>query len=377
MDSEIPTSITGRTQEKIVPEKNALDYIDKLFYVLGKVTRPSKHEGIERSLALRTERALLYKKIKQTKNAEEKRQLTSEAQERDKIFKEYLQQGEVLVNLGELGKQVSRYIEMNPPESRKDKGKDDPPVVIIAGLSNDIDCVGALTRELPYQGRKTFMIGYPESFMGRVTPEFVEAVKNSPTYEPHTTFYKAAINKLLPYGDIELWGYSNGGPIAAQMLNDKEFSERVSDAVLISPASVVDQSVNKFMKGAANEFKEVTRRFEVVPKYTLSIGKKGKEDQAHLDLRKKVAGALLSRVLTKMDLWKKARVKEGGAITIVSPLGDNMTNCHQVFNKENENQLRSENPQIRVLNTDGTHVTALIDPAPVLEEIKEIKKETI
>lgn len=354
--------------EKDVPEKNLLENFDRLFYGLGYVASKSKRNGFERSLALRAERAQLFKQAKNTPNREERRQIIKEANDRDVIFQNYLEQRQIWINMGNLGEQSSRYVDLLPPQERK-KEVEEPPIVIITGISNDIDCVGALARELPMRGRRTIVIGYPESFMGHVTPEFVEAVKASPTFEPHTAYYKAAIEQILPSGDYELWGYSTGGPIVSQMLHDKDISDRVTDAVLLSPASVVTQSMPEFGKGLMHEISEIKKKFPQIPKYTFSTGRKRDEDSAHLSLRKDVSGALLSRVLTGMDLWKDARVKENGKITVISPTGDDTTKCYKVFNKENELELQNENPQIRVINIPGTHITSLVDPESVLDKL--------
>ena len=364
--------------ESRIPEKNALEALEGLFYRVGAITRPSRHHGFERPLSLRAQRANILRKMfpkTGVETPEERQNLRAEANEakaRDEIMKQYLTQKEIRVMVDGAGEQMSRFITLEP---LTDKERETPPIpiVIVPGASNDIDCVGTLAQELALRGRKVIVLGYPESFMGKVTPEFVEMIEKSSTYQPHAEFYKKAINGILPGGDFELWGYSNGGPIAEQMLNDKNFWQRVKDAVIIAPSNNVNQTMGEFMVGAAKELKHIMEEFKLFPRYSYTTGNKNLEDKGHLELRSKVLGILIKKIRTEMDLWKGARVKEGGKILIVSGERDEITKSSRTFNKKTEPDLMQENPQLRVLEVPDSHAGILIEPIPILNKIQEIQ----
>lgn len=372
-------------QEKMVPEKNLIASFDKLFYTAGLVTHKSNIRGTnaERPLSERTERAQLFKQFKSVdeKNRNQRKEILAKAHARDEIYRQYLNQGEVKVNLPGLGEQIARYVVINPPESRKTAETNlIRPIYIIPGVSNDLDSVGALGTELPFVGRKVVILGFPESFLGKVTPEFTKAVAASSTYGPHAEFYKSALLKLAAAeGDInnmEVWGYSSGAPILEEILNDPNFQQRVGNAVLICPGSTVNQTKLQLGFGLMQEIKTLAGHLRNVPKYTLTYGSKTAMYPGQKERKGEVFDALLNRLNTQLDLWKKARVKKGGRIIVVSGSQDQLTKSYEVFNSKPETiaELKMVNPQIDVLEHPGSHAYPLIHPGPVVDRIFRMQK---
>ena len=390
--------VTPPKQEIRVPEYNTLEKFNKLLYRLGKLTARSRivdrgkpiNKRSERPLSSRAQRAHLYRearkirremnKVYRSKTEDKETALAplrrdihaifDEARARDEIARQYLHQGEITVNLPGLGEQTARYTKIDPPASRRDPAQEGkPPIFLIPGISNDIDCVGALAQELPYQGRSVVVVGFPESVMGNVTTDFAHAVETSPTYEPHAAFYKEALKELLAESPhAELWGFSTGAPIAAQMLADPELQEKITDAVLISPASVVDQSTMQLNIGVAQDSARLLKRLSSLGKYTLTLGGRAKdvpEEQAgQREIKKATMGSLLSHVRSRFNAWDKARVQNGGSIVVVSGGKDYITKSYK-----DENVFR-RNPQMSVLRIpDGFHAYPLVEPASVVDQV--------
>lgn len=370
------SSVSELRQEPVVPEENLLENHQSLFYKLAKVTRASLIPRTEshRPLSLRTERAQLFKEVVEARKkglTGEAHSIIFEAKIRDEIAKQYLNQGEVSVEFSDLGEQKARFIHIKPP---KEVDKNLDPIFLIPGISNDIDCVGWLVQELAYQGREVVTVGFPDSFMGSVTSQFADAVEGSESYGPHTIFFKQALNKLIFDGKKkELWGYSTGAPIIAEMLQDENLRRRVSKAVLICPASSSDMSKTDLNLGIAQDGVFLASKLSDTSKYTFTKGRNESEviepeGKVQRGLKEKIFNRLLTKVRNKKDTWKSARVNDGGEIVVVSGQKDNMTRSRKTFYDEPE--LRKFNPQIRLVDLpDGHHVTPLIQPEVVLAEI--------
>ncbi|MCX6791458.1 MAG: hypothetical protein NT149_00245 [Candidatus Gottesmanbacteria bacterium] len=364
--------------EGITPEINKLEAFSNLFRRLGAITSKSRIRNTEsdRPFSLLAKRAELFGQAKgalHEKDTQKVREVIHEAHGRDEIAKQYLTQGEVTIDMGELGKQTARYVEVKPPAERN---KNLPTIFLVPGISNDIDCVGWLIQELAWEGRTVVCAGFPESHMGKTTEAFARAVKDSKEYGPHSQLFSSELNMLIPEGEVELWGQSTGVPILEQMLQNPDIQERVTNAVGLNPASSVDQTPTSLYSGIAKEAAYLAGELKNMPKYTLSGGRREidgitKEHPLQLKFNKEVMNTLLERVRTKMDLWKTARVKEGGTITIVSGDKDSMTKSSQEFT--DQAKLQSENPQVRLLRIpDCHHSTVLIHPEVVLNKLKPI-----
>ncbi|MBI2018156.1 hypothetical protein HYS96_00440 [Candidatus Daviesbacteria bacterium] len=370
---------TPPIQEKVVPEKNLVANLEKLLYALRLVTHRSTVKGVNRSevqserfLSIRTTRAQLLKEFKSTSKADKEARISIllEAHARDEIAEQYLTQGEVKVNIPGLGEQSARYTIMISPESRKTPNTvlySNPPIFLIPGLSNDIDCVGALAQEIAYMGRKVIVVGMPESIMGRITPEFAEAVSQTPGFGPHTKFFKGAINALVGENNqVELWGHSIGAVIIAEFLNDPKNRARVERAVLLNPASSANISEHSLNLGILNELRNLLSRN--LPKYTLS--NRGQMEQN--DLKANLTRIMLEKVCTLYQVWQNVRVREGGRIIVYSGQKDNLTRSYELFrgDKELEARLRQVNPQMEVIDDpNGFHSTVLIEPQKVISQV--------
>lgn len=385
--SEIPvteTTVTPAQQEKEVPENNLIRNYNKLFYFLRLVTRKSIIEGskiegtdssIERPISQRATRAQLFKKFLAIPKSDKegRKNILAEAHVRDEITKQYLNQGEVKVNIPRLGEQSARYTVMEPPQPKIDEAAKKPPIFLIPGLANDIDCVGALAQELPFMGRKTIVVGVPESEMGRITPEFTQAASNTDSFSPHCEFFKGAVNALVGENQlVELWGYSSGSTIIAEMLNDPEFRQKVSCAVLLSPAASSNITKNALNLGILNELRNLLSRN--LPKYTLSLAKSSGGEQDRL--KGEVFQAMLKKVRTATAAWKKARVRDGGKIVIFSGEKDFMTKSFEIFKGDPAStaKLKQENPQIEVIDSPNAfHTTPLLEPQTVIQEVSKVQ----
>lgn len=375
--SEIPVSVTDRTLQPHVPENNSVESKgNKIFYALKKSTRPSKiarkDERSERSLDLRAHRAELYKKIVKTEDPEKRQQILKEAHARDEIEAQYLSQGEVKVDLPGLGEQSARYTMIEPPEGRRLSEQRDP-IFLIPGISNDLDSVGGLAKEIPYQGRSVIVVGMPDSQMGQVTSEFSDAVLQSSTLEPHANFFKAAINKLVgENAPVELWGMSAGSMITAEILNDPKYQERVKQAVLLSPAGTSEQGIKRQNIGVATEALRVFKRPSKGAHYSLTMARhedqtpKSEEDKA---IAGSTFNAVREKTLKKFDPFKTMKVADGGQITVVSGTKDNMTRS-----RESDGDFRSH-PQVELISVQGgVHNTPIVEAGKIIPEVFEKQK---
>ena len=362
--------VTPPVQEATEPTKNLVESFDKLFYLMAKVTRP----GISnRPLFARAKRAELYKDIKAVPkdNKDLRRKIIEEAHLRDAIVEKYLNQGEISIILPGLGEQKSRYIDVLPPEALKtEETESKAPIVLIPGISNDIECVGGIVQEVAMLGRRIVVIGYPESFQGKTTKEFAAAVEKDDGYGPHVNFYKNAINQLMGIdGKIELWGYSTGAPIVENILNDPRFQEKTDNAVLLCPASSVDQSAMSINLGVVHDLGFV-RQLKLLPRLSWTSGSVFKREKDQKTLRKKIFKSLLKKLGTAYDYWKSAKVREGGSIVIVSGGNDHVTKSDKI-----KDQFL-QNPQAKLVDLqNGYHATPGVDAGSVIPYILETQKK--
>lgn len=395
-------SLGAPINESREPVKNLLAAFERVCYANKKITRqgllPSKQE---RPDAVRVERAKLYQHVMQLRqekrkileqiqdtssSADEKEDKTSdthwdtkrklaplllEAKQRDILAKQYLTQRELSVPLPELGLQSSRVIELVLPEKDRDmESQNLPPIFLIPGISNDVECVGSLAMEVAMKGRRVIVVGYPESYNGSVTPEFVKAVADHASYGPHVAFYKAALDSLIPNkGEVELWGYSTGCPITAELLTDPDYQSRTKNAVLICPASSVDQSQTSLTLGAIAEAKHFATTKETTASLMMTAGSLRPETKTHEWLRTKTFEALSTRVRRAYPFWKSARVQGEKPIIVVNCEQDQITKSDQL-----KDQLR-EDEHIDLITLPGAyHTTPLLEPANTIQKIFEHQK---
>lgn len=384
------------------PEINILKMFEGFYQQLGWVTGKSRTDGYMRPLSLRADRAQMYKELvkepnpllklalksplirtilrkirsKQKKEVDEvdvdpgkmekrrhRTEVLKRARLKDSIAGQFLDQQEIRVNIEGAGEQMARFTIIGPP-LEYEGARDPTPIFLIPGAANDLSCVETLAWELALEGRMVIVVGYPDSNMGDVSEGFVKRVEDSKNYEAHSEFFAKALEQLVPDGEVEMWGFSTGAPIVAQMLSNPELSQRVGKAVLMAPASSVDQSDISFNTGVVAEIAELRKDFKNVPKYTFTWGQEN-EDKEHKKRRENSLEALLKKVQTGMPgLWKKAKVKEGGKIVVVSGNRDKVTKSSEYWD-----QYNSENPQLLPIEIDGSHSGALTDSKGTMEQM--------
>ncbi len=371
---KINSEISPPIQEKNEPAKSHIEKLGRLFLCRKIVTVPSKtKDGIERPLSVRASRAELYKKYRSTEkeNTIKRKQIIEQAHIRDEILKQYLNQGEVIVSIPHLGEQKARYTTINPSETLKNKEKEDQNhVFLIPGLSNDIDCVGALAQEAAFLGKRITVIAFPESFKGKATQEFANAVEKDKGYGPHVEFFKNAIKQLSKEKDsLELWGLSTGAPIVCSILNDPQFVQKTENAVLFAPASSVSQLAISLNTGIINDFLGL-KKFRTFPYWNYTYESKKPREKEQIKLRKEIYKSLLKRTRTRLDYWKTAKVKEKGSIVVVSGRKDKITKSSNINNEV----LR--NPQVKLLDLQNMyHITPNLEPNEILSLVFKFQKE--
>jgi len=368
--------VSSRVQEKKVPEYNDFEKLNGVLRFFGKITsegRLKKHlEGVsdyERPTSLRVTRAQLFKDVLKNKDdASFKRGILAEAHERDEIALQYLKQGEIRVNLPGLGEQMARYTTINPVNLKEQAETDNKaPIFLIPGISNDIDCVGALVQEIPYQGRKVITAGFPESFLGKATQEFAQAVETSANYEPHVAFYKKAIEALLKKNTrFDLWGFSTGAAISAGILQDPEFKKRINNLTLICPAGATDQTDKEFKSGILQERIRVFSSINSLGRYTYTDEWKNPtgQDREKFRIRKSVFDSLFKKVSKKCDWYNDMNLDSFGKITVVMGEKDEMTKGYRAKSDF------MHNPQVDVIDLPKAfHSTPIMEPKEIVAKI--------
>lgn len=362
------------------PEKNLVESYEYLFRWLGAVTRKNA-EVPERPLSVRRQRARLYKlfsaarvapavlvrKLDRTDPARLKRKaILEEAQDRDGLLDQFLSQGVVKSTCNGIGEVAASFATVHPPPNRAISGA--PPIVLIPGISNDLVSVDGLVQEIAYSGRKVVVIGYPDSHMGMVTLTFVEDAERAKGFGAHVAFFRDAIRQVLP-GEplVELWGFSTGGPIVAEMVaSDPEFAHTVSRAVLVDPAGVVKQSSLQLAIGLVRDFQTFLKDPRRLAGVGWVVGRHKStppEAAGQRELKKRVFQALFARVRQPSPCWYAMRVR--GDIVVVSFKSSEVTKCYQVF----DGRTPPPNPQMKVIVLKGFHTTPLVESAAVIERV--------
>ena len=351
-------------QEK-EPIKDLVQKFEKLFYFLGAITKSSKFaRGIEgekeRPFFLRNRRARLLKELKELPENQkmERGEIINEARILDKISEQYMNQREISINLPNYGKQKARTFDLNPD------AKDKPPIFLVPGISNDIECVGNLGVEAALRGRRIVTVGYPESFMGETTQKFADAVEKDSSFGPHTEFFRAALDALFEKDqEIEIWGYSTGAPIISAILKEEKYQKRTKKAVLLFPAAVVNQSIASLNIGVAHSLALLFKNFKRTASATFGINKESKEKSK---LRNQIMGALIIKDIKENNDWKEARVQEGGKIMVISGGNDKITKSALV-----EENFKKGNNQIETITLpEAHHLSGQTEPEKLIDVIQ-------
>jgi len=363
-------------QEAKEPVINLVEKANWLLYRRGLITHESvirnedNPDGVRRPLFLRARRAKILEEIRSLSpgNRDKKQRLIDRANALDIIAMQYLNQSELSVTLPGLGTQSAKSIEINPPDSLiSPDDRQKPPIFVIPGIAGDIETVGNFITEIALSGRRVVAVGYPDSFNGFATEEFVNAVNEDKGFGPHAAFFRAAADYFV--GDSskrELWGYSTGGPILAEILSDPEYAESVEHAVFVNPASVVDQSIASLKIGFISDIVFVRER-GTLPNFSYTAGLR-QEDMGRNDkeTRRKSFNAQVERIATRSDAWSTARVSEGGTMTIVSSENDRVTKTSEARDSFDSMKL--------VEIPGGHHATAMVQPERIIPLIFAARK---
>ncbi|MDQ3239757.1 MAG: hypothetical protein M3P33_04490 [bacterium] len=279
------------------------------------------------------------------------------------------------VELGELGTQIAQYVTIAPESSISN---DYPHVLFIPGMTNDLFSIESTIKEIARTGRKITCITYPDSLTGQVTAEFTKNVENTIDYEPHTNFYLSAINKLHPNNtNLELWGYSTGSSIICELLTDPTFSSRVKNAILLHPASTINQRQFDLSMGV---LKDAFNYLNSNPKKLLNYLKTAlkllmNQNKGQLKLKSQIFISLVNKAKVNNIQLHAIRVQPEGTILIVSSQKDCIVKTNLKSNEVHysNNEIFSKNSQFKTITIyKGTHYTIIHDPRPIVSQIIEL-----
>src|SRR3989344_5830616 len=215
----------------------------------------------------------------------------------------------------------------------KDKENPDRPSkgtrVIIPAYSGTRFGVEAIARAWAEEGYKVITLDYPESQLGTPTEEFVAKIeqsfdsKSAVNYDPHTSLFEAAIEKLTEEDEeFGIITYSTGGPIAAEF--GPKITNKVNLIVELSPASAVDQSKYSLFWGFRKEFGgfvpsekqngRLIQFFKNMVNTGIVTGARNIDDKKVQKLRERIGEVLLQKVCKRSDKFGSLSVKPGGKV---------------------------------------------------------------
>ena len=334
-------------------------------YTLGKITKETNlDKGIKRPISLRSERADIYNEILKTKDRDKKVSLIEKAHELDNLFSQFHKgKKSIEVEIEGLGKQSAEYAELKSKDADLNKA----PIVLILGISNDLDGAGDFPIKLAMVSkRKTVVFTYPESWHGKVTKEFGEAVGKSDKFKPHVDFFRSAINQVVgSETEIDICGISAGAIMTSELIKDKEFNKRINQANLIVPPGIVDMDMKNVIKGLSREFKSLIFNKKDSRKISILNPEKIKKTA---DERKNaiVTFTNLAKKLSQEYPWWKSELLSGkGRKTkVIICEQDGVTNGVDGLEKIKENK----NLEV-VLMKNSSHETPASNPEGVIEQM--------
>lgn len=370
-------------QYQLINEK-IQNVFQKTGLIVGESALP-RSENEKRTLAERMDRAETYKEVKKIKKEEDKNFVSKlekdiqgrkesfdkasvffdKAHELDKIFVQFTQnQKEVRVNIDGLGEQMARYVILEPSET-----SDKPPIILIPGISNDLEGNGELPIKLAASGRKVIMIAYPESWHGEVTEKFGDAVEKSNNYGPHTEFFKSAIKQITDENSkIDLCGESTGSLIVSNLLADNEMKQRVDEATMIVPPGEITHKhfdTVSMLKETLDTFKKLP----LISKLTVVNPKKIETTDEHRRLMLHTYESLKKKVISKYIWWERPLLTGTGKKTNVIIGG----NDHVTEAKKGRKEIEA-NPTLNLhLIKSGNHSTPLVESDMVIELVKSMQ----
>lgn len=344
-----------------------------ILYGVGLITHESnlvgsKNENGEeqkRPLAERKDRAEFLNKFKTTNDREEKRRILDEAKELDKIYVQFGQnQKEITINMDGLGEQMARYVILEPSVY-----SDKPPIILIPGISNDLYSIGELSIKLVASGRKVIMIAYPESWHGRVTRKFGDAVKQSDNFGPHTEFFKSAINKLVEGNNqIDLWGDSTGSLIVSNLLADNNFKQRIDNSVLLVPPGEITHK--NFNISMTKETLSGLKKLHLMTKMSVSNREEIWTSDEHRELMLHTFNSLRDKVISRYPWWERNLLTGSGNKTVVI-IGEK---DHVTEAKRGKKEIVSNETLELYSIKSGNHSTPAVESEMVIDLVNKLQR---
>ena len=163
-----------------------------------------------------------------------------------------------------------------------------------------------------------------------------------------------------------MWGYSTGGPIVAELLSDPEIQERTANAVIVAPASCVNQSKLEFNAGLLKETREIIKNIRRFSNISMVYGRKTRGDVEMLNRRKRIFNTLLfQKVCRETEAWRDMKVKDSGKITFVLGEKDKITKGYSKLKEFSA----LPNPQVIVVGRlKWSHLSPLFQAKELVRE---------
>jgi len=340
---------------------------NKIAYESGEVTGESKLTTKNgRPMALRDERASIYKKIvKDYDNKDEKITLLKKAKDLDNLYIQFLENRQMVeVDMGDLGIQKSQYVEL----TSKDVDLEKPPIVLILGISNDLDGSGEFPIKLAkLSKRKIIIFSYPESWHGEVTKEFGDEVEKSDHFEPHVSFFRSAINQVVGNEtEIDICGISAGSIMVAELIKDKEFNERINQANLIAPPGITNMGATNIVKGISHEIKSLifNKQIKYFPKLSSSNSEIITKTDKQRSYMNNTLGKLAGKLSREYYWWKNDLISGKNKPTNVIIFRDDGVTMGYSGRKKLE-----QNESLKLQMMDGAHATGAMEAEKVIEKM--------
>lgn len=339
---------------------------------LGMATRKSNLPGSDemRPVALRVDRADFCKTVTELREDLKSGELDKETyktkiaylqeglENKDNVYLSFLEGVKpLMVDMGKLGTQRANYIDLSFEGTDLSK----PPIVIIPGISNDLNGSGEFPLKLALKGRRIILITYPESWHGKTTKEFAMAVGKSNNFQPHTDFFKLAINQIL--GDktsFDICGLSAGAIMASEITKAKNFSDRIGKINLIVPAGITGINLFDVKKRMEMHQKSMKQQEEdgMLPKLVVTNLEFLERTKKEVKTSEWTFRFLTLKLMKEYKWWqgmKEARV--------IMCKDDGIT-----YGIKNVRNLGS-NPQLSIEIISGGHETPATNPDKVIEKM--------
>lgn len=378
-DSLEPSQQITVALREVNPDNPAVAVIEgtlgKLWYRLGFVTRPKEQKdglSLPPTLPDRFERAQMLKEANKLKDtpigSEERKSLLDEHIRFRKIEKEFLDQKSIKLHHPEWGDLSACFTILNSEATREK-----PPIVFISGASNGVESVDSLVRKMAekYPEQQIYVLGYPDAPSGEMTKEFYEAVKKDDGFKPHTQFFEATINHLIPDGDIELWGYSAGGGIAQTLLAETPLVNRVNNSVILCSGGTVELSETKFAQGIVAENVLLVTKLKNIVKYVF-VDDPTKGEQKEWKFSSWLALGEKCRKSLSEKLLPKIKMKPGAKLVSVSGSLDYITRSSEFLNDKSLPELQKIQPSLEVASIpNAAHNGPFIYPDRFIDAVDQ------